>query len=143
MQSTTLSAGDHIEARCTKCRKNNTHTIITLEKEGPAKVACSVCDRQHKYRPPTVPSKSTPRRTVDPNEGARKEWATLRPAMNVTKAAAYSMDVTYKRGSLMNHPVFGLGLVERVAGDRKIEVLFENGRKLMRCQQTSRIAPIR
>lgn len=134
MQNPALSVGDQIEARCTKCRKNNTHTIIAVEEETPAKVECDVCNRQHKYRPPTVPRKPAPRRTIDPNEDARKEWATLRPGMKVSKATDYSMEAPYKRGSLMNHPVFGLGLVQRVAGHRKVEVLFEDGRKLMRCQ---------
>jgi hypothetical protein len=34
----------------------------------------------------------------------------------------------------MNHPVFGLGVVQRVVGTRKIEVLFEDGKKTMRCR---------
>jgi hypothetical protein len=133
-KSTKLSAGDPIEARCTKCRKNSKHTIIALEEEVPATVLCSVCDRQHNYLAPTPLRKPAPKRTVDPHADARKEWAALRPDMNVSKATPYSMDAPYKRGSLMKHPVFGLGLVQRVAGHRKVEVLFEDGRKTMRCQ---------
>lgn len=134
MKNTTLSAGDPVEARCTKCRKNTAHTILSMEEEAPAKVECGICNRQHKYRPPTIPKKPAPKRTVDPKEEARKEWAALRPGMNVSKAADYSMDANYKSGALMNHPLFGIGLVQRVVGHRKIEVLFEDGRKTMRCK---------
>jgi hypothetical protein len=134
MQRTKLSVGDPIKARCTKCRHNETHTILTLEEDAPAEVVCSVCDHRHKYRPPTVPKKSASKRTIDPTADGRKEWANQRPGMNVSKATDYSMHAAYKCGSLINHPVFGLGLVQRIAGHRKIEVLFEDGRKLMRCQ---------
>jgi hypothetical protein len=54
--------------------------------------------------------------------------------MNSEQASAYSMDSAYKVGTLINHPQFGLGLNQRVVGLRKIEVLFETGKKIMRCK---------
>jgi len=134
MSSTTFSAGDSIEARCTKCRKNATHTIITMGEESPVKVECGLCSRQHKYRPPTATKKAAPRRTVDPKIAERKEWQELRPDMDSNTAKDYSMDEAYPVNSLINHPTFGLGLVQRIAGARKIDVLFEDGRKTMRCR---------
>lgn len=134
MQNTTLSAGDHIEARCTKCRKNTNHTIIAMADDVPAKVECNTCSGQHKFRPPTVPKKPATRRTVDPKAVEKKEWETLRPTMNSAKAADYSMTGTFKARSLINHPTFGLGLVQRIAGSQKVEVLFEDGVKLLRCK---------
>ncbi|MDX2478966.1 MAG: hypothetical protein QNK24_01365 [Desulfuromusa sp.] len=44
------------------------------------------------------------------------------------------MTDVYKLNALINHPVFGLGLVQRVIGSQKVEVLFEDGKKTMRCQ---------
>lgn len=134
MQTQEFSIGQQIEARCTKCRKNNEHTILVLEEELPFKVECSVCNRQHKFRPPTVPKKAAVKRVVDPNLAARKEWAALRPDMNTAKATDYSMTAAYKVNALLTHSVFGLGLVQRVAGEQKVEVLFEDGRKIMRCK---------
>lgn len=134
MQDATLSVGDSIEGRCTKCRKNTAHIIVTLVEENPGKVQCTVCNREHKYRPPTAARKPAARRTVDPKEAERQEWQALQPTMNPAKATDYSMDATYKVNALINHPVFGLGVVQRVVGPQKIEVLFEDGRKMMRCQ---------
>ena len=54
--------------------------------------------------------------------------------MNSEQASAYSMESTYKVGALIKHPQFGLGLNQRVVGLRKIEVLFETGKKIMRCK---------
>lgn len=134
MQSTTLSAGDPIEARCTKCRKNTNHVIIAMVEDDPVKVQCNTCSREHKYRPPTVPKKPAVRKTVQPKDAERKEWELLRPNMNSAKATDYSMTAAYKLNALINHPVFGLGLVQRVIGSQKIEVLFEDGKKTMRCK---------
>ncbi len=134
MQSTTLSAGDPIEARCTKCRKNTDHIIVTMAEESPVKVQCNACSRQHKYRPPTAAKKPAVRKAALNKDAERKEWEDLRPSMNSDKATDYSMTDPYKVKALINHPVFGLGLVQRVVGPQKVEVLFEDGKKTMRCK---------
>ncbi len=134
MSDTALSIGDPIEARCTKCRQNTNHIIITLEENAPVKVQCNSCTRQHKYRPPTVPKKAATRQATKPKDVERKEWETLKSSMDSAKAKAYSMTDAYKLNSLIDHPVFGLGIVQRIIGSQKIEVLFEDGRKTMRCQ---------
>ena len=133
MQSTTLSIGDPIEGRCTKCRKNTDHIIITMTEENPGKVECQTCSRQHKYRPPTAPKKPSVRQTAKPKDAERKEWEALQLTVENSKAKAYSMTDTYKLNSLVDHPVFGLGKVQRVIGSQKVEVLFEDGKKTMRC----------
>ena len=133
VEAVVLATGDPIEARCTKCRANNPHVIITMAEEGPAKVQCDICSRQHKYRPPSAPKKPAVRRVVDPKVAERKEWETLRPEMNTKDAKSYAMTGSYKVNSLINHSAFGIGLVQRIAGTQKIEVLFEDGKKLMRC----------
>ena len=134
MQSTTLSTGDSIEARCTKCRKNTGHVVVSIADGAPVDVQCNDCNRQHKYRPPTGIAKPAARRTVNYKDAERKEWQNLRPGMNSAEAIAYSMTTTCKVKALINHPVFGLGLVQRVAGPQKVEVLFEDGKKTMRCK---------
>ena len=134
MQSTTPSVGDPIEARCTKCRKNTNHIIVAIVKEVPAKVECNTCSGQHKYRPPTAPKKPAVRRTVDPKIAERKEWEELMPSMNGKQKTDYSMTTAFKVGSLMNHSVFGVGIVQSHGGPRKIKVLFEDGVKTMRCK---------
>jgi len=120
--------GDPIQARCTKCRKITPHTIIAMNDELPAEVECSKC--QHK----SAARKPVDRRPVDPKKAAREEWANLRPNMDGSRAADYSMTAAYKVKSLVNHPVFGLGLVQRQSGLQKMIVLFADGEKVMRCK---------
>ncbi len=134
MPNKKITVGQSVEARCTKCRANTEHVVVTVLEEAPLKVQCGQCERQHKYRPPSVARKKPAvRKKADPRVAERKEWETLRPAMNSAAARDYSMTDAYKVKSLINHPVFGLGLVQRVVGERKVEVLFEEGKKTMRC----------
>lgn len=134
MQKTKPSVGDAIEARCTKCRQNNEHVIVTFDEGGPVKVQCNICSRQHKYRSPSVPKKAAVRPAPRAKTSDCKDWELMRPEMNTANALDYSMTGAYKVNALINHPVFGLGLVQRVVGAQKIEILFENGMKTMRCK---------
>lgn len=134
MQKKALSAGDPIESHCTKCRKITNHIIVAMDADGPAKVQCNTCGGQHKYRRAVVAKTPAVRQAAQQRDAACLEWATLRPNMDVNKAQAYAMTDSYKVKSLINHPIFGLGLVQRIVGSQKVEVLFADGTKTMRCK---------
>lgn len=144
MKNKTLSVGDRIDARCTKCRKVMNHTLVAMVDQKPARVKCNTCGGEHNYRNPDAPKKTkatsaTPRKTRAPRvkpdirEVERQEWETLRPNMNSAKAVDYAMDGKFLVDTLINHHVFGLGLVQEIRGIRKILVLFQDGKKLLRC----------
>ena len=134
MQSTMLVAGDPIESRCTKCRKITNHIIVAVAEGVPAKVQCNTCSGQHKYRPPTVRKKPAPRRAVDPAIAEQKEWLKLQADIEAKDATTYTMETAFKVGSVMKHPMFGLGLVQGNLAPKKVEVLFEDGKRKMRCR---------
>jgi hypothetical protein len=74
------------------------------------------------------------RKSSDPKIAEKEDWQRLRPNMDSSKALNYSMDGVYCVRNLIKHPLFGLGVVQRSIGDHKIEVLFEEGKKIMRCK---------
>lgn len=133
MKKTMPAVGDIIDARCTKCLKVTNHVIVAMIGSKPAKVQCNTCQGTHRYRPPAAAPKAAKRTGVSP-AGEQQEWAALRAAMNPDTARDYAMDRDYRVGTVIRHASFGLGLVQRVVGDRKMEVLFEDGRKMMRCK---------
>jgi hypothetical protein len=143
MEDKTLSVGDRIDARCTKCRKILNHTIVALVEELPARVKCNTCGGEHKYRKPAQPkakaTKAAPKISrvakakLDLREAEREEWEELQPKMINGQALDYAMDGKFTVGSVINHSVFGLGMVQQVGGPRKIFVLFQEGKKLLRC----------
>lgn len=145
MSSKKLSAGDIIEAQCTRCRTLMNHTIVAMVGERVARVQCNTCNGVHNYKeakPAKVPAaRSTspklaaaPRASrKDPGAAERQEWLALRPDMQHERAKEYTMTGSYKVKDLVEHPVFGLGVVQRVVAN-KVEILFEQGKKLLRCQ---------
>ena len=133
MSEKKMTVGDHVESRCTKCRIITNHIIIAMTDDLPVKVECNTCKGQHKYRSPVVGKKTVVRRTVDPKIAECKEWVELQPRLAEKKAIEYTMTTAFKVGSVMKHPVFGLGMVQNTLGPGKIEVLFKDGKKKMSC----------
>lgn len=145
MSSKKLSAGDIIESQCTRCRAVMNHTIVAMMEERVVRVQCNTCNGVHNYKEKktakvpagkTAAAKKAPsagRARKDPKAAERQEWENLRPAMQSEQALGYRMDGKYKVKDLLKHPVFGLGVVVGSAPN-KIEVLFEDGKKLLRCQ---------
>jgi hypothetical protein len=140
-----LSAGGFVETRCTRCRDIKNHTIVAMVGEKIARVECNTCHGTHNYHPlktarePAVardPLKkaATPRTAKsDPATVAAAEWEALQSGMDAAQAIPYDMNGKYRVDNLLLHPVFGLGIVRLVLPPNKIEVLFQGGKKLLRC----------
>ena len=139
------SAGSNVETRCTRCKEVLTHTIVAMIGEKIARVECNTCHGTHNYRPvkpvkepaaaKTVVWKTpVPRKAkVDPLEVARAEWEELQPNMNPEKSLPYDMNKPYRVRNLLLHATFGLGVVKLVLQPNKIDVLFQEGIKRLRC----------
>lgn len=152
MNTRKLSAGDIIDARCTRCKEILNHRIVAMVEEKVVRVECNTCGGAHGYYPPPAAkaaktpkspsaakaprsSSATPRTSrKDPAEAERDEWAALRPNMESERAVAYAMDGKYRANGLINHSVFGIGVVKQLIPPNKMQVLFQDGIKLLRCQ---------
>jgi hypothetical protein len=110
------------------------------------RVECNTCRGVHAYHPVKVPKEpavrkaaaqkqaAAPRKTkADPEAAARAEWEALQPVMDSALAIPYDMNRTYRVKNLLFHPNFGLGIVQLVLPPNKIEVLFQCGKKRLRC----------
>ena len=69
-------------------------------------------------------------RDAEATEVAWKVAMTRNPAETNRK---YSMNEGYEEGEIIDHPVFGPGLVRAVVRPDKVEVLFQEGLKVLRC----------
>ncbi len=140
-----LSAGDIIEARCTRCRAVLNHRIVAMVEEKVVRVECNTCGGMHNYYPPGESKAPAGRATARKSETAprkagkaqggteRVEWETLYQAMDRSRAVAYDINGKYQVNDLIEHPVFGFGVVKTVVRPNKMEVLFQEGKKLLRC----------
>ena len=138
------SPGDITESRCTRCKAPTNHTIVAMVEGHIVRVQCNTCNGVHNYHKILAPRKAaapaagkvaTPRTPkVDPLAAERQEWASLRPTMRTERAIAYAMTTRFKVNDIVDHPSFGLGLVKRLVAPNKVEILFADGIKLLRCQ---------
>jgi hypothetical protein len=150
MTTRKLSAGDIIEARCTKCREVLNHRIVAMVEGKVVRVECNTCNGVHNYHaPPSAKEAKAPRAAAskprstpavpraskkDPAEVEREEWASLHPTFDIEKALSYDMNARFNVKRLILHPSFGLGVVKAVIVPNKMQVLFKDGIKLLRCQ---------
>jgi hypothetical protein len=140
-----LSAGSNIETTCTRCRAVLNHTIVAMVGEKIIRVECNTCHGTHAFHPVKAAKEPGTARTAqtkvaaprkskaDPEAAARAEWIALQPDMNPAQAIPYDMNGTYRVKDLLLHSHFGLGIVLLVLPPNKIEVLFQDGKKRLRC----------
>jgi len=138
------SAGDFVDARCTRCRTVLNHTIVAMVGERVVRVQCNTCGGQHNFHPPQEEKKPADRAAAPrPTTGSRPrkepvparptEWELTVAGRDPAEAVPYAMDRPFRQGDLVAHPVFGLGLVTALSKPNKVEILFRDGKKLLRC----------
>jgi hypothetical protein len=145
MSSLKLAAGETVESRCTKCRSVLNHTIVAMIDGAIVKVKCDTCGGMHKYHPPvsataakktSVAKKPATPRAVKKDAATieQEEWESLKPGFKLDRVSSYSMEGKFRVNELVDHPVFGLGVVRLLPGPSKMEVLFQGGKKLLKCR---------
>lgn len=151
--------GDRLEARCTRCNDVTGHIIVALVGGQVAKVECCACGSVHKYYPPrreksvfesgvrrvragsdrreAMPasparSKSAPR--TERQAAAQEDaWRKALERPSAPAARAYALDVALTVGDVVDHPVFGVGVVDALSRPDKAHIVFREGIKTLRC----------
>jgi hypothetical protein len=119
----TVRVGGDIDAFCTRCKMELGHTVLAMVGTKPARVRCNTCQGEHNYRGSSAP---TPRRA----SAATREkpqvtsWEALLANKDLSRARTYSAKEKFAADEVLNHPIFGIGLVQEVRGD-KIQVAFK------------------
>ncbi len=119
--------GGEIDALCTKCGMDLTHTIMAMVGAKVVKVKCKTCGAEHTFRGDSaaVAAKATSR-TAKPTV----RFEDRIKGRNVGLARKYSPREYFKVHDLITHPTFGLGLVTANRGDR-IDVAFQTSERTL------------
>lgn len=134
-------AGSEIDSRCLKCKDVTNHTIIAMDGDKVAKVECNICGGRHKYRPKEPEASAAEKRKTARAASIEKARVTKAEAYyeklianrKTTRSKPYSMTGIFKIGDLLNHPIFGLGVIVERELPNKIEVMFRQESKLLIC----------
>lgn len=117
------------------------HVIVSMLDGRPAKVICKTCRGQHNYKRsagdltglsraasrPSTARKPTERTFVRVSEMWEKKMAEKKAA----PMRQYNVQQSFAVGDVIQHPNFGVGLVEEVKRNGKITVLFRDDEKVL------------
>ena len=127
------SAGSDIESLCSKCG-DVWHVIVAMVGDKIVKVQCKECGAYHRYRPAGGKAKSTTtrRRTAASKSKPAPESAKAAVEADLSKPIRkYSIRDLFEPGDRVDHPKFGIGVVENSAEPGKMTVFFPAGRKIL------------
>lgn len=145
--------GNEVEAYCTKCKLDTVHIITAADERVISRVMCQTCKSYHKYKPPTaeqtlepsvkIKKSKTPKekKPVEVKESKSKTAKTTTRKMRTfeliledspkSDRIAYELAGNYTKGTVLEHKVFGTGVVKSVISDTKIQVQFREGMKIL------------
>ena len=122
---------------CTSCKRNLVHVIVALNGEKIARVLCRSCKKEHAYHPSkgdkeaSTKKRSSKASPVKKTDKALKAWQTAMEKCNSLPGKAYSLTGTFGAEDKIDHGTFGMGVVNKLIKPNKMEVLFEEGTKIL------------
>ena len=129
--------GQELNAYCGKCKEERTHIVAGMDGEVVRRVTCSMCGGTHNYKlkPAAKPNgESATAATVPAKRKGGSRRAKETDSFNIDPkrpVKSYDMNNVFSAGDVINHPKFGLGAVETAFPPNKIEVRFQEGKKLL------------
>lgn len=126
--------GDTIGGYCAKCKAILPHTVLTVRNDTVGKATCNTCKESHKFQPNRPLNKVEKALARKAATAARREE--LRKAsfdealshFNLDDARLYNLaEGGYQINDLINHSMFGYGIVEEIEGYNKMSVRFREG----------------
>lgn len=137
-----LVGGEIVKVECCACGSVHKYYPPSVAKQPKAKsTVCRVKpgeDRKGVVNAvkPAVSTPSAPRGTAAKAQKAALEIEqTWQRSMNQTLAEArpYSMHESFAVGDVIDHPKFGNGVVQELLPPDKMQILFRDGTRLLRC----------
>lgn len=140
-----LEAGNEIDAYCDECEQMHVHVIVTTTDSNPERVECMTCNAAHEYsKDRAIPEKKAKKKTkkakkrsgrarVDREQAPLESlgYKKLMQGRDLSGAIRYEIGARFNSKDVIDHRVFGVGLVTRVLSDEKIEVVFAKATKVL------------
>src|SRR5436309_7490494 len=124
--------GAEIESFCGSCKEERTHIIAAMDGDIVKRVTCSMCRGTHNFKPKATATASSDAPKTKRAAGSGRTKAGQAFTIDPSRPQkAYDMNHSYAVGDVIRHPKFGPGLVETTLPPNKIEVRFEEGKKMM------------
>jgi len=125
---------------CPRCKRETDNTITGFIGQKIRRVRCEVCKTEYNYHRILALKKKMEEessgKTEEKKDTAEKQnyyriWEDLMLGRDPQTARQYSIKDKFFENDMINHPVFGVGIVKTVMEDYKIEVVFKNCIKIL------------
>jgi len=124
--------GAEIESYCGSCKEERTHIIAAMDSDIVKRVTCSMCGGTHNFKRKATAAASSDAPKTKRATGSSRSKANQAFSIDPSRPQkAYDMNHNYSAGDVISHPKFGPGLVETSLPPNKIEVRFQEGKKML------------
>jgi Zn ribbon nucleic-acid-binding protein len=125
--------GSEVEAFCPKCKADTNHVVMFKYEDEIRKVECKSCGDVHAFRKPRGEVEEEVPEPLAAKKRAAKAKPTWEQVMAKTKKdpKLYMLADRYSENEVISHPIFGVGFVSEIIGTDKMEVTFQNERRVM------------
>ncbi|HEY0705507.1 MAG TPA: hypothetical protein VGG33_01850 [Polyangia bacterium] len=126
--------GSDVEAYCPKCKADTTHVVISKYEEEIRRVQCNPCGDVHSYRKPRGETEDEVPEPVSAKKRAalkKLNWDEFFAKKSQNDAKPYEFRERYKENLIVRHPKFGVGFVSEVVSDSKVEITFQDARRIL------------
>jgi hypothetical protein len=124
--------GAEVEAHCPRCKADTTHVVVSKYEDEIRRVQCNPCGDVHPFRKP---------RGIEPEDElelpAPKKKVKAKPTWDQVMAKwkkpprPYAIGEYFNELEVVSHPKFGIGYITENLGDDKIEVTFQNDKRVL------------
>jgi hypothetical protein len=76
-------------------------------------------------------AKAAPKQPRRTRTKKTESWEDLIQTANENEAVNYTIDGAYNDGMVLNHKSFGLGVIKNILSEKKMEVVFQAGTKIL------------
>ncbi len=126
--------GSDVEAYCPKCKADTTHVVISKYEEEIRRVQCNPCGDVHSFRKPRGETEDDVPEPVAARKRAmlkKPGWEEFFARRSTNDAKPYEFREAYRENIIVHHPKFGVGFVSEVVSDSKVEITFQDARRIL------------
>lgn len=139
MTFTKIAVGSDVVYHCSRCSLDLGHTVVAMVGNQPARVRCNTCKSERNFRQKktvdAILKSFAPRpKIIRPDLYQEKIQANL---MKNTKP--YRTDASFELDDVIEHKVFGKGVVIKVVFPDRVEVLFKDQSRVLMCRLETKV----
>ena len=134
MSVNSARVGGDIKLLCSRCNLELTHTIMAVVGSTPARIRCNTCKSERNYKAPKLATILRSPREARPKISDEGFYQQKMKDNATNPERDYRIDLELKANDLVNHKVFGRGVVLKTTPPDRAEILFKDQSRVLVCR---------